>query len=417
MRGSPRLLVFVCLSFALVAPVVAASSASAANDTQSFELDANALNGNPAGDDWNAVVPTDRSSTDIVSSFVRDGENPPGDTSYFTGGGSKDLNDVPAWAWTTGDVAPDKNEITNAYAVAYRATVDTARNNVGDLLVYFGLDRYANNGDAQVGFWFFRDAVGMKPNGTFSGAHRTGDVLVLSHFTQGGTVSDVNVYAWVGSGGSDGALDLKITAKSCVSARANDPACAIVNQAGTPAPWAYVPKTGSAGVFPQGSFYEGGVDVTRLVPGVTCFKSFMAETRSSQSVTAQLKDLVLGPFDTCPATPATVTTASGPAQPAIVWDPLPDTGPVTTGPLTFLGLMMVLFGVAARGTAARHTRLVRDASAASAAARWFDATRGGCSAEGTAWFRSGPTRATRGSRWPGRREARRGRRAAPAPRP
>ncbi|MFY9587795.1 MAG: hypothetical protein WAT66_10105, partial [Actinomycetota bacterium] len=368
MRGSPRLFVWPLIVSVVLVHVVLALPASASSDAQSFELDANAQNGAPSGDDWNAVVPTDHSSTDIVSSFVRDGDNPPADTSYFTGGGSKDLNDVPGWAWTTGDVAPDKNEITNAYAVAYRATVDTTRNDVGDLLVYFGLDRYANNGDAQVGFWFFRDAVGMEPDGTFSGAHRKGDILVLSHFTQGGTVSDVNVYAWVGSGGSDGALDLKVSAKSCAAAGANDPACAIVNQTNTPAPWTYVPKAGSAGVFPQGSFYEGGIDITRLVPGVTCFKSFMAETRSSQSVTAQLKDLALGPFNTCPVkTSSGPVRPAGPAAPGIVWDPLPATGASTTGPLALLGLGMLLFGLGARGTASRHLRLARDASASIAA--------------------------------------------------
>lgn len=415
MRGTPRLLVCTLIA-SFVASVIAATPASAAGGAQSFELDANALNGGSAGDDWNLVVPGDRSSTDIVSSFVRDGENPPADTSYFTGGGSKDLNDVPAWAWTTGDVAPDKNEITNAYAVAYRATVDTAANDVGDLLVYFGLDRFANNGDAQVGFWFFRDAVAMNPDGTFSGAHRKGDILVLSHFTQGGNVSDVNVYAWVGSGGSDGALDLKITAKSCAAAGANDPACAIVNQGPASAPWAYEPKAGSPGVFPQGSFYEGGLDVTRLVPGVTCFKSFMAETRSSQSVTAQLKDLALGPFNTCP-----VTTASGPTRPVtprIVWDPLPATGWAGTWPLALVGFGMLLFGIGVRGTAERCLRAAHDTSTAIAAARWFDATRLGCSARAvTSSPRSGPTDARRGSRWPGRRAARRVRRAVRGPRP
>lgn len=417
MRGSPRSHVFACIAFVVIGTVVLAFPASASDAVQSFELDANVLNGASPGDDWNAVVPTDRSSTDIVSSFVRDGENPPADTSYFTGGGSKDLNDVPAWAWTTGDVAPDKNEITNAYAVAYRATVDTTRNDVGDLLVYFGLDRYANNGDAQVGFWFFRSAVGLKTDGTFSGAHRTGDVLVLSHFTQGGSVSDVKVYAWVGSGGSDGALDLKVSAKSCAAAGANDPACAIVNQSNTPAAWTYIPKAGSANVFPSGSFYEGGLNVTRLVPGVTCFKSFMAETRSSQSVTAQLKDLVLGPFDTCPVTTSGPAGPARPAAPRIVWDPLPATGQSNMAPLAFLGLMMVMFGIGARGTAGRHMKLARDASASIAAARWFDATRSGCSAKGMVWPRSGPTRVTRGSRWPGRRVLRLVRRAAPGPRP
>ncbi len=386
MRGSPRSFVLGCMSFAMLASVALAAPVFASHDARSFELDANAWNTGAAGDDWSNVVPIDLSTSSIVSSFVPDGENPPVDTSYFTGGGSKDLNDVPDWAHTTGDVAPDKNEITNAFAVAYRAEHDTGKTDVGDLLVYFGLDRYANNGDAQVGFWFFRDAVGMRSDGTFSGKHRTGDILVLSHFTQGGSVSDVNVYAWVGSGGSDGTLDLKVVAKSCAAAAADDPACAIVNLSSVSAPWTYVPKAGTAGTFPEGSFYEGGVNVSRLVPGVDCFKSFMAETRSSQSVTAQLKDLVTGPFDTCP-----VTTAAGPDGPApSAGPPLAESGRSDAGPLAVLGFGLLLFGIGVRSSARRHLREARAANAAVAAARWFDSTRSGCSATGAAaWLRSG----------------------------
>ena len=43
-----------------------------------------------------------------------------------------------------------------------------------------------------------------------------------------------------------------------------DGAFAIVNSANTPAPWAYQPKSGSANVFPQGGFYEGGLNLSLL---------------------------------------------------------------------------------------------------------------------------------------------------------
>jgi hypothetical protein len=417
MRGMPRQLVRSSVGLAIVTSVlVITPSAFASHDARRFELDANAWNASSSGDDWSLVVPADRSSANITSSFVRDGAAPPADTSYFTGGGSKDLNDVTAWAHTTGDVAPEKNEITNAFAAAYRAARDTGRTNVGDLLLYFGLDRYANNGDAQVGFWFFRDAVGMGPGGSFSGRHRVGDILVLSHFTQGGRVSDINVYAWVGSGGSDGALDLKVVAKDCSVAAADDAACSIVNAANTTAPWTYTPKFGPAGVFPQGSFYEGGINVTRLVPGVQCFKSFMAETRSSQSVTAQLKDLALGPFDTCP-----VTTSSGPTVPAP--NPparplLPESGRDDTRPLTLTGLTLLAIGFLIRRSADRALRAARDGNAAIVAARSFEATRTRCSAgiwAGAIGRLSEGRRFSWGCRWSGQPVARRVRRAVREP--
>jgi hypothetical protein len=350
MRGSPRSVVLGSLVLPAVFLLVVPASAS--HDAHRFELDANTTSSGAPGDDWNVVVPSDHSSTDIVSSFVRDRSNPPEDTSYFTGGGSKDLNDVPDWAHTPGDVAPDKNEISDAFAVAYRSAVDTGKTDPGDLLVYFGLDRFANNGDAQVGFWFFRRAVALGSGGSFSGAHTVGDILVLSHFTQGGSVSDVNIYRWVGSGGSDGSLDLLMIAKDCSAAASDDAACAIVNKADTSSPWSYVPKAGASGVFPEGSFYEGGINVSRLVPGVDCFKSFMAETRSSQSVTAQLKDLALGPFDTCP-----IVTSSGPASPFLPsGPPLADTGNGATGSLAIVGLMFLAAGVTLRWAAVQPAK-------------------------------------------------------------
>lgn len=341
MRSSGRVAGIVGLTSVMVALVTLPAWATHTLDR--FELDGNAIAAASPGDDWNTVAPTDHSSTDIVSSFVRDGSLVPADTSYFTGGGSKDLNDVPDWAHTTGDVAPDKNEITDAFAVAYANTETSGPNKRGDLLVYFGLDRYANNGDAQVGFWFFRSSVGMNPGSTFSGKHSVGDVLVLSHFTQGGRVSDVNVYEWVGSGGSDGTLNLLVHGQDCVDAAATDPVCATINQSDTPAPWSYVPKFGTAGTFPTGSLYEGGINITRLVPGVECLKAFMAETRSSQSVDAQLKDLALGPFDTCPVFGETST-------PVVSLTSLAATGTRGEPQAVAIGVAFLLCGIGLRAS-------------------------------------------------------------------
>src|SRR5207248_1288257 len=72
---------------------------------------------------------------------------------------------------------------------------------------------------------------------------------------------------------------------------------ALVNSNPTTSPWPYTPKFGPSGKFPVGGFYEGGIDLTGL--GLTidpCFTSFLLETRSSQSVTAELKDFVGGNF-------------------------------------------------------------------------------------------------------------------------
>ena len=47
-----------------------------------------------------------------------------------------------------------------------------------------------------------------------------------------------------------------------------------------------------------GEFLEEGVNLSALGLG-SCFASFLAETRSSQSPTATLSDYVIGSFNTC----------------------------------------------------------------------------------------------------------------------
>src|SRR5262245_28322172 len=121
-----------------------------------FELDKNAVNAPATGDDWNNVLcPINASG--LCTSQPNPGPGggslantgvlaDPAGTSIFTTGGSKDDLDVPNWQHTSGSV-PDKDEITNAYAAAYFQG--------GSQFIYFGADRFANNGSATFGFWFF----------------------------------------------------------------------------------------------------------------------------------------------------------------------------------------------------------------------------------------------------------------------
>jgi uncharacterized repeat protein (TIGR01451 family) len=269
-----------------VMAVFGAMSVMGVHDAGLFELDGNAVQ-DGAIDDWENVY--DGTDSSLVSIFLADGPSGPSDE-IFIGGGSKDINDIDEWAWTTGNV-PDKDDILNAYAAAY--------DDNGKLIIYFGLDRYANNGDAQVGFWFLQEPVGLVGDGTFSGVHSEGDVLVLSHFTNGGAVDNIEVFQWVGTGGdTNDTLNHIATGAEC-GLEDDDDVCAIVNDAEEPAPWPYDPKFGNTGFFPTGSFYEGGIDLSALGLELGCGGTFLAETRSSQEPTAQLKDLALGDFTLC----------------------------------------------------------------------------------------------------------------------
>jgi hypothetical protein len=194
-------------------------------------------------------------------------------------------------------------------------------------VVFFGMDRFDNSGDAQNGFWFFQNAISLgsgKSGGgtTFNGVHKNGDVLVVSDFSIGGTISTITVYRWdtacLAAGNPTGdCADSNLrqlatsSAANCGSSPANAAFCGIVNTTnGTPSPWTFLDKTGNTS-FQQGEFYEGGINLS-LFPGLAgeCFASTLAESRSSTSTSAVLKSFVLGGFGNCTSK---ITTTASPA--------------------------------------------------------------------------------------------------------
>ena len=273
---------------------------SAVHDEGIFELDGNALDqGGVDGDDWEDGTAGANDDLFIPGSVEKDGA----DTTYFKEGGSKDHHDIDDWKWSGTDVAPDKDELLDVFAAVYEA---------GDTLVYFGADKFDDSGDAQIGFWFFQDKVSLDDDGTFNGLHTVGDVLVLSDFTNGGEVDLICVYEW-NPPGDDSAIDndagcdigdnvtLVAAGAECdvSSADGEFDVCAIVNNGAETAPWAFENKDGDD-FFAKGQFFEGGINLSQLFGGdAPCFSTFLAETRSSQEVEAQLKDFALGSLDTC----------------------------------------------------------------------------------------------------------------------
>ena len=72
-------------------------------------------------------------------------------------------------------------------------------------------------------------------------------------------------------------------------------------------PWTFTDKgTGSSNP-QQGEFFEGGLNLSDLGFGDTCFASFLVNTRSSQSVDSVLHDFALGQLGSCETT---LTTAA-----------------------------------------------------------------------------------------------------------
>jgi hypothetical protein len=268
-----------------------------------FELDANATTGllgatgsATTSHDWdqvfadNQVTPTGTTSGALASTFVTDAVNSNADD-IFTGGGSKDTLGIQSGRWLfTGSKPQAKNDITHAYAAAYTDPTN------GDLILYAGLDRYDNSGDATAGFWFFHsqngENGGVTTNGghPFTGTHQDGDILLVSDFTQGGSVSKIKVFRWTGDDATGSLVAVPAVPDSTF---------AIVNGTPVTVPWSYTNKSGQHSPA-AGEFLEEGVDLTALgLDG--CFSAFLAETRSSQSPTATLSDFVVGSFPLCSA--------------------------------------------------------------------------------------------------------------------
>jgi len=234
----------------------------------------------------------------------------------FAGGGSKDPSDISQWKWKSGGT-PDKDAITNGYAAAYQSAN-------GHLMLEFGADRFAVNGDANIGFWFFQQDVHPTGAGTgggspFSGVHVNNDIFVVSAFTQGGGVSTITVYVWDGACGTshsginaivnspapgdcaESNLRLKFASTPSANCIGIAEGCAIVNSTGINVGWPYLAKFGvNSTTIPQGGFYEGGLDVSSLLGGnIQCFTSFLIETRTSATASSVLKDFVAGTFNIC----------------------------------------------------------------------------------------------------------------------
>ena len=307
-----------------------------------FELDGNTADvaGTPNLDDWqnlyngggapapHGTVCTALIVTNCFDTFALTADliGKEGDTSYFTGGGSKDRNDIPQWNWGANDQSPDKNDITNAFAAAYRDD--------NSLVLAFGADRHAINGDAQMGFWFNQAPMCLS-GGTPAGAgsncpastpnqgsttgkfvdpatgalavHQTGDILAVVNFDNGGNIGTQQIYRWNAVTGQAEQV-LATIGQDCTNTTYPSNFCTTSNKAplvGQP-PWPYNAKGGGADDdYDTSAFIEGFIDLGSISGAGTCFPSFLAETRSSsgpssgESLDATLKDFALKAFQLC----------------------------------------------------------------------------------------------------------------------
>ncbi|GAB3059509.1 hypothetical protein GCM10027053_21740 [Intrasporangium mesophilum] len=296
-------------TFQLDGDVLASTTTTVGGTTQTVDWDsiftAAGANKNPLPTGFTAAVFDNDFTTNANGSFNTS------DATTFTQG-SKDTLPISGWSCTFSSNVNSKIDVMNSYTTAY-----TAPN--GDQILYFALERNANTGDANVAFWFLQDKnVGCNDNGgtaAFTGQHVDGDLLIVSAFTNGGVVSNIDAYRW--NGGANGSLNPTPVASAhgadCKTTGAGDNACATVNTGTITTPWSTSNKQDGVGHSLRSTeFFEGGLNLTKTGLGGKCFNTFMADTRSSQSLTATLFDFSLGTLGECTSSIVTTPSISAP---------------------------------------------------------------------------------------------------------
>ena len=318
-KGSERRKRFLLVP-ALVVTAIAlfwVAGAMAVHDND-FQLDGNVVtapDGNVGGTiqeiDWEDLFDASGNANALPagfteSDFQKDFQNSGStfitkDTTTFATG-SKDTLPIADWQCNFDNNVNSKIDIMNSYAATYTDPVS------GDDMVYFALERNVNTGDANVAFWFLQSNVACTSAGgavDFVGGHTDGDLLVVSEFSGGGTVSTINVYRWDGDDAT-GSLNPTPIAEG-VDCRELDPGdpddvCAAANTGTITTPWDTVAKTTIGKTLPVAQFFEGGLNLTAAGLGDTCINTFIADTRSSTSLTATLFDFARGQLGECEST-------------------------------------------------------------------------------------------------------------------
>jgi hypothetical protein len=306
-----------------------------------------------------ASLPTGFGHAKLDKDFTSGPNNPPkfplgqlttnDPTTYATG--SKDTLAISGWQCNFDHNVNSKIDIMNSYAATY-----TAAN--GDKILYFGMERNVNSGDANVGFWFLKgnvDCDATAGTGTFTGAHQDGDILIVSAFTGGGKVTEISAYRWcqtpmttpadptcAAAAAADPAKvaagflpDTKVAGSGdCRDAThdLNDPICAVANTDTITTPWLTAADKVVTHSLPTAQFFEGGINLTKTQL-VGCFNEFIGDTRSSQSLTATLFDYAEGVLGGCNAALTTTPSSGGVnyANAVLPGTSVTDTATITVG--------------------------------------------------------------------------------------
>jgi hypothetical protein len=319
---------------AVVASAIVVSGTVLAVHDEDFQLDANVVDDAAATQpfDWanffnasgspDPVLPDASRPGFEASSFDRDfstnanGSFNTSDGSTFATGSKDTLPITGGWQCNFDNNVNSKTDVMNAYAVTYTDPVTE------DEILYFALERNTNTGTGNVGFWFLQDEAACEATATsgtqsFTGDHSDGDLLVVSEFTNGGVVSTIQVYRW--DGGANGSLNPNSVAGGvnldCDVVSGGDSVCANVNTANITTPWLTANfKDGVGHTLRSTEFFEAGLNLTEEGLGGKCFNTYIADTRSSTSLTATIFDYSLGNLGSCQSSTTTTPSITTPTD-------------------------------------------------------------------------------------------------------
>ena len=283
---------------AIVATMLVGGTALAVHDTPGgpMELDGNIADDAGNGTDWQAVFdasgnqtagvpPGTLDTTGVIRDFVPGASGP--DISYHEPSNKDDQAIGPTgatWGCVSVPNPTDKTDIVNAYGMAVQGDAATGDGDTADdQLFYFGVERFDNSGDAFIGLWLFQDDVGCTADGKFVGSKQTGDILVLSSFTGGGSDATIQLFRYTaGAGTNPGTFnDLVTVTGKCENTNEGDlpypqnDICATINDTNSfVTPWAMEDKTKPGPPSPDpvrevdaDQFVEGGVNLTDIFVG------------------------------------------------------------------------------------------------------------------------------------------------------
>jgi hypothetical protein len=280
--------------------------------------------------DWASIFETDSSPDGtvtghvdplpehgIVASFEADdlSQSNSVDCTTYGPGSNKNIDEIDTWEFQAGNVPP-KDDISNVYA--YLAETEDGRR-----FVYLGLERIEEGGDSHVDFEFNQNEIGLELNdpdnpcggGHFTGTRADGDFIVSVDYVRGGGIGEVRVFRYEGTPAILNQTpifdsgQLTDTTKFCnpVSGSIAADSLCVANSGGNTGinidggPWANFDRHGATvRCIPPNGFTEIGIFLDAfLLPGRECFTSIIAKTRSSQSITSELKDFAFVEFDIC----------------------------------------------------------------------------------------------------------------------